>query len=219
MMLKSFGCSFVFGTDLSDDGRNGRYATFSRLTWPALLAKKLDMRYHSYARPGAGNLRILEQVLTHAATNEQDFFVIGWTWIDRFDYRDIVTETWCTILPVETDTRAEFYYRNLHSEYADKLKTLIYIRTAIDVLEQKGIPFLMTYMDTLMLDRTWHTTPAITDAQDRIMPYMTQFNGDTFLNWSKQHGHEISATLHPLETAHRAAADLILPIAQQKLVN
>jgi hypothetical protein len=218
MMLKSFGCSFVFGTDLPDDNRTGSYAAYSRLTWPALIAKQLDMRYHCYARPGAGNLRILEQVLTQAATNEQDFFVIGWTWIDRFDYRDITNETWRTILPVETDERAEFYYRNLHSEYADKLKTLIYIRTAVDVLEQKDIPFLMTYMDPLMFDRTWHATPAITDAQDRILPYMTEFNGDTFLNWSKQNGYEISATLHPLESAHRSAADIILSIAQEKLV-
>ncbi len=209
----------MFGTNLSDDGRTGGYATFSRLTWAAHLSRRLSMRYHCYAKPGAGNLRILEQVLTHAATNEQDFFVIGWSWIDRFDYQDISTETWRTVLPVETDERAEFYYRNFHSEYADKLKTLIHIRTAVDVLEQKGIPFLMTYMDPLMFDRTWHATPAITDAQDRILPYMTCFDGDTFLNWSKKNGYEISSTSHPLEPAHRAATDLMLPIAQQKLVN
>jgi len=219
MMLKSFGCSFMFGTDLADDGRTGAYANFSRLTWAGHLSRQLNLSYHSYARPGAGNLRILEQVLTQAATNEKDFFVIGWTWIDRFDYRDISTETWRTILPVETDERAEFYYRNFHSEYADKLKTLTYIRTAVDVLEQKGIPYLMTYMDPLMFDRTWHATPAITDAQDRILPCMTQFENNTFLNWSKSNGYAISDTLHPLEDAHRAAVDIILPVAQQKLAN
>jgi hypothetical protein len=215
MMLKSFGCSFMFGTDLPDDNRTGGHAIYSRLTWPAWISRKLSMRYYSYARPGAGNLRILEQVLTQAATNERDFFVIGWTWIDRFDYQE--NDAWRTILPVETDERAKFYYRNLHSEYVDKLKTLAYIRTAVDVLEQKNIPFLMTYMDPLMFDRTWHATPAVTDAQDRIQPYMTEFNGDTFLNWSKRNGHEISNTSHPLESAHRAAADVILPIVQEKL--
>lgn len=215
MMLKSFGCSFIFGTDLPDDGRTGGYASYSRLTWPARISRKLVMRYHSYARPGAGNLRILEQVLTQAATNERDFFVIGWTWIDRFDYQE--NDSWRTILPVETDARADFYYRNLHSEYVDKLKTLVYIRTAVDVLEQKGIPFLMTYMDPLMFDRTWHATPAVTDAQDRIQPYMTEFDGDTFLNWSKSNGHEISNTSHPLESAHQAAADIVLPVVQEKL--
>jgi hypothetical protein len=217
MMLKSFGCSFIFGTDLPDDGRTGSHATYSRLTWPALVAKRVGINYHCYARPGAGNLRILEQVLTQAATNEQDFFVIGWTWIDRFDYRDIATETWRTILPVDSDERADFYYRKLHSEYADKFKTLTYIRTAIDVLEQKGIPFLMTYMDPLMFDRTWHAGPAVTDAQDRILPYMTLFDGDTFLTWSRRKGYQISATLHPLEAAHCAAVDIMLPAAQCKL--
>ena len=215
MMLKSFGCSFIFGSDLSDDGRFGGYATFSRLTWPAHLSRSLSMRYHCYARAGAGNLRIMEQILTQAATNEKDFYVISWTWIDRFDYYE--DTAWKTVLPVETDSRAEFYYRNFHSEYVDKLKTLSYIRTTIDVLEQKGIPFLMTYMDPLIFDRTWHATPAVTDAQDRIKPYMMLFEEDTFLNWSKKHDYEISATLHPLEAAHRAAADIILPAAQQQL--
>lgn len=217
MMLKSFGCSFIFGSDLPDDGYGSGYATYSKLTWPALVAKKLNVNYHCYARPGAGNLRILEQVLTQAATNEQDFFVIGWSWIDRFDYRDIATETWKTVLPVETDERAEFYYRNFHSEYVDKFKTLTYIRTAIDVLEQKQIPFLMTYMDPLMFDRTWHATPAVTDAQDRVRPYMTEFDSHTFLDWSRQNGFEISPTLHPLEAAHQAASELILPKVRQIL--
>jgi hypothetical protein len=187
------------------------------MTWPALIARRLGIRYYSYARPGSGNLRILEQVLTHAATNEQDFFVIGWSWQDRFDYQS--EEKWKTILPIDDSENAKMYYRDLHSEYVDKLNTLTRIRAAVDVLEQKRIPFLMTYMDSLMFNRTWHATPAVTDAQDRIRPYMTLFDNETFLAWSQTNGFEISSTLHPLETAHRSAADLILPIAQQKLQN
>jgi hypothetical protein len=217
MMLKSFGCSFIFGSDLPDDGRTGGYATFSRLTWPAAISRKLGIHYYCYAKPGAGNLRILEQVLTQAATNERDFFVIGWSWQDRFDYQN--EEKWKTILPVDDSACANMYYRELHSEYVDKLTTLTYIRTAVDVLEQKRIPFLMTYMDPLMFDRTWHATPAVTDAQDRIKPYMTLFDNETFLAWSQKNGYEISPTLHPLESAHRAASELILPVAQQKLQN
>lgn len=217
MMLKSFGCSFIFGSDLPDDNRTGSFAVYSRMTWPALIARRLGIRYYSYARPGSGNLRILEQVLTHAATNEQDFFVIGWSWQDRFDYQS--EEKWKTILPIDDSENAKMYYRDLHSEYVDKLNTLTRIRTAVDVLEQKRIPFLMTYMDPLMFNRTWHATPAITDAQDRIRPYMTLFDNETFLAWSQKNGFEISPTLHPLEAAHQTAADLILPIAQQKLQN
>ena len=63
MKLKSFGCSFIWGSDLPDDGRNLPRATASRLTWPALLAQDLEYEYECHARPGAGNLQITERLL------------------------------------------------------------------------------------------------------------------------------------------------------------
>ena len=63
MMLKSFGCSFIYGSDLSDDGKGFPLASPSKLSWPSLLAQSLNYTYECYARPGSGNLRILEKVL------------------------------------------------------------------------------------------------------------------------------------------------------------
>ena len=216
MILKSFGCSFIFGSDLADDNRHGGHASYSLYTWPAVLSRKLNLKYACYAKPGSGNLRILERVLTNAASNEQDFFVIGWSYIDRFDYTN-VEDKWQTVLPGDATDQADFYYRNFHSEFKDKLTTLIYIKTAIDVLKSKKIPFLMTYMDPLMLEKQWHSTPAVTDLQDQVAPYLQTFDGKTFLDWSHDNGFEISAKKHPLEPAHRAAAELILPTASEKL--
>ena len=208
MKLKSFGCSFIYGSDLPDEKiKPGN--CHSKFSWPALLAKKFNFDYECYARPGAGNLYILEQVLSQSADHNEDLFVIGWTWIDRFDYTD-TQDTWKTILPIEKTTEAEFYYRNFHSQYKDKLTTLTYIRTAIDVLQQKRIPFIMTFMDELILETKWHTTPAIIDMQNYIRPWLTTFEDQTFLNWSKTHNFPISKTLHPLETAHSAGAKYIL---------
>ena len=214
MNLKSFGCSFIFGTDLADDGRNGIYATGSYLTWPALLAKHLGYNYKCRARPGAGNLQILENVLNHAASNNPAVFVIGWTWADRFDYvgstpRPWFGTKWSTIMPIDTDNLAKVYYKELHSEYSDKFRTLSYIKLAIDTLKQKNIPFIMTYMDELIFDRQWHVMPGLLELQDYITPYMTTFEGETFLEWSKSKGFEISETSHPLEPAHRAGFELI----------
>jgi hypothetical protein len=221
MKLKSFGCSFTFGTDLADDGRGEPYAKSSQLTWPALLAKDLNYEYNCYARPGSGNLRILETILTQASDfTANDLFVIGWSWIDRFDYtveltgRDHIYDVvglnvWRTIMPVDADNKAHIYYKELHSEFRDKLTTLINIKIAIDTLKQKNIPFVMTYMDDLMFDTKWHATSAIVDLQEYILPYMTTFEGNTFLNWSKQKGFPISETLHPLEAAHQAGFELI----------
>ena len=210
-MLKSFGCSFIFGSDLSDDGQTVTYATPSKLTWPALMAKKIGLNYACYARPGSGNLRILESVLSHAATGEKDLFVIGWTWIDRFDYTTTQDE-WKTILPVDTTALAKTYYKDLHSQYRDKLTTLLQIRIAIDALNQSQIPFIMTYMDDLMFDKQWNATPAITDLQDYIRPHMTTFEGVNFQQWSKKNGHAITDIGHPLESAHAAAGKLMIKV-------
>jgi hypothetical protein len=122
MRLKSFGCSLIFGSELHDDGRNLPRPTPSKHSWPALLAKDLGYEYDCYARPGAGNLQIAERVLSQAACNERHLFVVGWTWIDRFDYTT-KDDRWETIRPT-TDTDIGLrYYRDYHSQYRDKLTT------------------------------------------------------------------------------------------------
>jgi len=213
MNLKSFGCSFVFGSDLADAvAIPGQAIVPSRYTWPAHLAQTLEYNYQCYARPGSGNLQIAERILSHI-TNETSLFVIGWTWIDRFDYwgdeyqwPDI---KWKTIMPVDTNELAKTYYRDLHSQYRDKLTTLMTIKLVIDTLKQNGQKFIMTYIDDLIFETEWHTTPVITDLQNYIKPYMTTFDGKTFLDWSRTNNYAISTTFHPLEAAHKSAADLV----------
>ena len=217
MKLKSFGCSFIFGSELQDHVQNQPDDLPSCLTWPAHLAQHLDMQYTCYARPGAGNLQILENILNQSvASNPNDLFVIGWSWIDRFDIYDydydpkIKITPWNSVLPTDTSDAAKVYYRDLHSEYRDKLTCLCYIKLAIDTLRQKQIPFVMTYIDELLFDQRWHITPAVDDLQQYIKPHMTTFDGLTFLEWSRKNGYPETAQWHPLETAHRAAADLMI---------
>lgn len=217
MKLKSFGCSFIFGSELSDDGSHTNYDHYSRLSWPALLAKTLGYDYDCYARPGAGNLRILEAILSQAESNENDLYVIGWTWIDRFDYKidDAVpvyrrdATGWSTILPNDSNKQAEFYYKHLYSQFTDKLTTLAYIKLAVDTLNQKNIPFIMTYMDDLIFESQWHSTPAVAGMQNYIQPYVSTFQGKNFIDWSRDQNLPVSQSLHPLEAAHQAAADLV----------
>jgi hypothetical protein len=229
MILKSFGCSFIFGTDLADDGRHLPIPTPSNHTWPAHLAQHLGYEYHCHARPGSGNLQIAERVLSHAIEPDCDLFVIGWTWIDRFDYTNsnirnnpIASKwnNWRTIMPIDSDEMAEMYYKGLHSEYRDKLCSLMYIKLVIDSLQQRKIPFLITYQDNLLFDQQWNHTPAVLDLQNQIKPYMIDFEGKTFLEWSRDKDFEISSNVHPLEPAHSAAADYMIKIVdKQKIVD
>lgn len=212
MRLKSFGCSFIYGSDLSDDpcGKHD-YASpgGSNLSWPSLLAKKRHWKFECFARPGIGNLQILNSVLCHAATAEStDFFVIGWTWIDRFDYVLPHNNQWATIRPASDEKCASYYYKQLHSELRDKFVTLTAIKLAIDTLNQKHIPFFMTYMDDLILDQTWHIDPAMIDLQNFVSPYLHNWENQNFVEWSRSNGFDISSQLHPLEQAHVASARL-----------
>jgi hypothetical protein len=221
MKIKSFGCSFIFGTDLADDGRDLPIPTSSNFTWPAHLARALNYDYECYARPGSGNLQIAERVLSHAVNNDSAFFVIGWTWVDRFDYTNsTISNTpiqskwtnWRTLMPIDNGHLAETYYKGLHSEFRDKFSSLMCIKLIIDTLTQKSIPFLMTYMDDLLFDQRWNHTPAVIDLQNFIKPYMTQFEEQTFLDWSRKKGYAFSSTFHPLEQAHQAAADYMITV-------
>lgn len=211
MKLKSFGCSFIFGTDLHDDGRHLPLPTPSQHTWPALLAQHHNLEYQCCARGGSGNLQIAEKILNQLTVDtDPAIYVIGWSWIDRFDYTDSTPRHfWKTIMPVDTDKKAEIYYKDIHSEYRDKLTSLMNIKLAIDALRASGNQFIMTYLDDLMFDTQWNTSPAVSTLQGYCKPHMTCFDNKSFLEYSKEKGFEISQTLHPLEAAHQAAFELI----------
>jgi len=218
MQLKSFGCSFIYGCDLPDED----YSNASQLSWPALLAQARGVDYTCYAKPSAGNLQILHSILNEIPTsNSEDFFIIGWTWIDRFDHynpenKNKFDNPWSTIVPSDDSNLAKTYYRELHSELSDKFVCLSYIQLAIAMLKQNNIPFTMTYLDELLFDQRWNTTPAILNLQSLIKPHMTQFDDKTFLEWSRDHGYPESKTWHPLEAAHCAAADYMIKVFRRQ---
>lgn len=210
MKLKSFGCSFVFGTDLADanDGATQLLIQPSNHTWPALVAQHLGHDYECFAWAGLGNLQILERVLNQVNT-EPAVFVVNWSWIDRFDHVQD-DHMWTTIRPTCTTAQAEYYYRHFHSQYQDKLTTLIMIKLAIDTLQQHGHHIIMSYMDDLIFENEWHVSPAVLQLQDYVRPFMTTFEGKTFLQWCQHHGYRINERMHPLEEAHAAAADYLI---------
>ena len=156
-MIVSCGDSFFYGSDLQD----------LNSTWPALVAQRLGLEYHCLAQPGVGNLRILQQVIEALDRfGPKATYLVNWTWIDRFDYwadqinwakNKFFVNQWQTIRPAVGNEQAEFYYKQLHHTYSDKFKSLLYAKSAIDILSQKKIPFIMTFMDDLMFENSFHT--------------------------------------------------------------
>lgn len=202
MKIKIFGCSFMAGTDLVS----------SHLVWPAQIAQDLGLAWENFAEPGIGNLRIMESVLTHA--DARSINVIGWTWIDRFDVMPSSTESWATLRPVLDHALAPVWFRDYHGQYRDMLTNLAYMTTAIDFLQQSRAPFIMTVTDRLLFEPVqaeWHVPAAVQALQSRVAPCVSWFEDMTFLEWSRSRGHDVSTRLHPLESAHSAAAGFFKP--------
>ena len=210
MKLKSFGCSFIFGSELHDDGWGTKFATASNHTWPALWAQHLDLPYQCYARPGSGNVRIAEQVLNQIQSGEPAIYVIGWTWIERFDFIVRDSDQWRTVTAWDTDSVANNYYRDMHSQYLDKLHTISQANLVLQQLQRHKCKFYMTYMDDLMLETDFHCSAAMQLMQQQLRPYLNNFDGNNFLEWSRVNGYPIgSRGKHPLEAAHLAAFELV----------
>ena len=221
MKLKSFGCSFIHGTDLSDAIDP---STPSQLTWPALLAKRYNLKYRCSAGGGLGNLAILDRLSYDIYRDPTDIFVVQWTYIDRFDYSDpngnhfdLGENDWNSILPGHQTTLSKLYFYSLHSEYRDRLTALIYVKTAIDLLLQFDCRFIMTYLDQILLCDRWHLSPAMRSWQSGIATYLCDFDGQDFVTWSRQQRYAVGQSGHPLEPAHAAAADLMQPIIESIL--
>lgn len=221
--IKSFGCSFIYGSDLDDanieetDVVTGYVP--SNLTWPAIIAKQLHVDYECFAMPGQGNFKIFSDILANSYSNESTVFLINWTWIDRFDFVD-QNGYWKTLRPADNGIEEKFYYRHLHSQLCDMISSASYIVSASEHLKSLNCPFVMTYMDynlTTPIDPTWHDPRYLEVLQEKLRTVLTSFDGKNFLDWSRSNNFKISTNWHPLEAAHQAAADYWLPAVKQLL--
>ena len=206
-MIVSCGDSFFYGNDLHDAGP---WEQPSNHTWPALLAHRFKKEYRSFSKPGVGNLQILQQFLR--AVNQYKnsaVYIINWTWIDRHDYVKIGDkDLWQTTRPSLDDAeRDPLYYKYFHSELGDKFSSLSHINHALLLLEKYKCQYVMTYMDKLLFDERWHAPDYVKFLQRETKSHLSDFNGLTFLEWSRINHYPESPTWHPLEKAHEEAAD------------
>ena len=210
MLLKSFGCSFTYGSDLHDCTNIPNDCSHS--TWPALLANSVDAGYECYAHPGIGNLQIYQTILDQVTLLDSEFFIINWTWLDRFDFIDPVQEHWHTLRPDGLTKEHQLYYKHFYHQYHTMLTNAAYISSTISILKQHNIKFIMTLLDETLfedINPKWQLPRPTKLLENQIKPCITKFDNLNFLDWSRREGFKISDNWHPLEDAHYAAFELI----------
>jgi|TARA_B110000263_G_scaffold176439_1_gene154202 hypothetical protein len=67
MILKTFGCSHTFGSELTDP---------SKTSWPILLGKKLNLPVENWGAPGNANEHIIHSAITESPADKQATIVI-----------------------------------------------------------------------------------------------------------------------------------------------
>lgn len=252
--IVSFGDSFIFGNELSDNADGSQ-------AWPALVARRLGLDYHTSAVAGAGNEHIAQQFFTYAANHALTdcLVVINWTWIMRWDFYLSQSQTWVTLGPTcvpekiqqlvgESHARelVDFYQAHLmHSETWARSRSMLAMYAVNQYLDQHSVANVQTYMDydlfadpvahyknykaeswpEITTQQQWQQLPqdilaeCVNDFRKAMLPgplaffqasllqRMLTWDGCNFLDWSRQQGHSISDRLHPLDSAHRHAAE------------
>jgi hypothetical protein len=220
--IVSFGDSFVFGSE-QENNDNGS------LGWPGRAATNLGCEYQTYSQPGCGNDFIAHKIYSYFSKNpvEDTLAVINWTWISRWDFYILEHDHWITLgstcIPellqeyvsrTDAEDIVNFYHRRLNAGILwNKTRSLKTIYGVQAYLREKNIKSIQTYMDYNMFDIECHhdalTPDYINELQQMIYPNVELFEGQNFVDWSKNNGHTVTEWgLHPLESAHIAAAKL-----------
>jgi hypothetical protein len=236
MDICAFGDSFIFGSDLKDCNDIIARDAGSPYTWTRLLAKKLNLRHWGYSQPGISNLAIADDVIRIVSQKgNQVFYSIHWTWIDRIDFMPGIYDennvgaryivemphkvgVWRSLTPTSKDEFAVQYYKHIQSDFVDKLKNLSIIYTTIQILQNYNCCFHMTSNDYLLFDTTNHVGKASLLLQEKVQPFLHDYDGKNFIDWAKYNKFPISDNWHPLEAAHDKAAEYWLP-TYKRLIN
>jgi len=209
--LHAFGDSFTYGSDLSDCGNKP-----SLYTWTSLLSNHLEKEYVCYAKAGSSNQTIVRKVFDNIHNiKDDDTVVVNWTWIDRWDFFNLQKSNWETVRPDSVDSIFyKNYYKYFQSELWDKFETLKAINLISNTLENYNIKLIMTCIDKLVFDTTWHCPKYIENLQDSVKDKIIWFDGLGFYDWAKYKQYKISDKWHPLEEAHKKAFEYINEITK-----
>lgn len=147
--LVAFGCSNTFGQGLPDP---------SKLSWPQLLANKLDIECYNGGVLGASNKQIMNQVMTFPFRTT-DVCIVMWSYLSRYTILDQEYGRYYTyqelnhdnqILPQMLDNRkSKYYYRYVYNETDHLNMTLHYINYTKLHLEKLNIKNYHTCCDEL----------------------------------------------------------------------
>lgn len=226
--VRAFGDSFTWGSDMGDTMRYFEWEAtpmewrqknpfsnlYSRRTWQAKLAEHLGMEYKCYAKQGCSNQTIVRRFFKECPSfKPDDLIIVSFTWRNRYDFYNALTNEWETVRPTGTeDSRFfELYYKDIHSTLWDQVESLKAVNFITEYLKASGLNFIVTCIDDEIYRDPKCMSDPVVDSLTRLNEeHIKWFNGMGFHRWSGVNGYPISPMWHPLEEAHEAAFKYVL---------
>ena len=204
-MLVAAGDSIIFGSELDDE-----YGNYSQKTFPALLAKNLNLDYVCLATPGISNSGIARSVISFIENQKADIVVVCWTFANRQEfYIDNRFETlngWVHNPDNKFNKKVEQFskdYFNIASssyfEMYATLKEILLLQNYLKVNDQRYI-FTANSRFNLFDDKLLNTYKSAIDWSQ-----WAWFEGSGFYDWAKLKKFSCGPEGHPLEQAHEEA--------------
>ena len=158
MRLVAFGCSYTYGSGLSDCfvPPKGNGPIPSKFAWPQLVANELNLECINMSLPGASNKEILNTLLNFKF-DSSDVFIVMWTFLER----------WCILTDSEVPDKS-FSFNNSSLENImqyDKVFTTEDLQ--LDFIYRAN--FAKLYLDKLNL-KNYHLSVNPEDICPKVMP-------------------------------------------------
>ena len=226
MILVAAGDSFIWGSELADC-RHCRYgySGYSKQTFSALLAHQANMQYACAAYPGNANNAISRMAIDMLNNIQEDkFLLVEWTYPQRYEFR--INDEWVSVNSWHTAAKefSESYFKHAgDSEYFELyavLKEIVFLQHYCQV---NNIPYMFMTADNhfyehenyarrqdaglnnlynqIDWDKWFLFKPGIEENETRAPR--------GFYQWAIENKYIVGPQGHPLEEAHRAAAELI----------
>jgi hypothetical protein len=224
MLVIAGGDSFIYGSELADCKPGRGQLGHSHNTFPALLAKKHNLKYQCVAKPGLSNNAIARLTYDACTTVEEDKFVmICWTFQNRYEFN--FDNNWQTVNawfsnPADSvklhnnkdwDKFSEALFKQvgIDSTYSfySLFKDILYMQ---NYLENNRIPYLFTCVENLFYNKNPQTDLYTKNLYNQIhWNNWHFFDGGGFYDWGIKNQYQQGPYLHFLETAHVDAANSI----------
>ena len=223
MIIVAAGDSFVWGSELADSP-NGAANSYSRRTYPALLAQQAGLDYVCAAYPGNANNAITRTAIATLDQTKNAVLIANWTYPQRREF--YFGNQWSSITSWHTahEEFSKSYFQHVgDSEYYEVYSVLKEIVMLQHYCEINHVPYLFTTADNHFYQREQYdrTHDSYIDSLYRQINWNNWFWFEPgtapdevcaprgFYQWAIENKYTCGPQGHPLEQAHQAAANLM----------